>query len=150
MRVASSLLAVLTLWWAPAAVAQDLPKVMVAISGWTGFAPLSLAEKAGHLQEERRRRHIKFISQKDRHLAIASGDVPCAATTVETWSVWNANGVATKQVVQLDKSSGADGMVVRKESRRSPTSRARPSRRPRRGQTRISRWRGSSRRTGSR
>jgi NitT/TauT family transport system substrate-binding protein len=37
---------------------------------------------------------IKFIPQKDRHLAIASGDVPCAATTVETWIVWNANGVA--------------------------------------------------------
>ena len=39
MRVASSLLAVLTLWWAPAAVAQDLPKVTVGMSGWTGFAP---------------------------------------------------------------------------------------------------------------
>jgi ABC-type amino acid transport substrate-binding protein len=39
--------------------------------------------------------------------------VPCAATTVETWIIWNANGVATKQVVQLDKSYGADGMVVR-------------------------------------
>ena len=39
----------------------------------------------------------------------------CAATTVETWIVWNANGVATRQVVQLDKSYGADGMVVRKE-----------------------------------
>jgi len=56
---------------------------------------------------------IKFIPQKDRHLAIASGDVQCAATTVETWIVWNANGVATRQVVQLDKSYGADGMVVR-------------------------------------
>ena len=37
----------------------------------------------------------------------------CAATTVETWILWNANGVATRQVVQLDKSYGADGMVVR-------------------------------------
>ena len=51
----------------------------------------------------------------DRHLAIASGDVPCAATTVQTWIVWNANGVATRQVLQLDKSYGADGMVVRKD-----------------------------------
>ena len=32
---------------------------------------------------------------------------------METWIVWNANGVATKQVVQLDRSYGADGMVVR-------------------------------------
>src|SRR3972149_1615073 len=58
---------------------------------------------------------IKFIPQKDRHLAIASCDVQCAATTVETFVVWNANGVPITQVVQLDKSYGADGMAVRKE-----------------------------------
>src|SRR6476659_7345600 len=56
---------------------------------------------------------IKKIPQKDRHLAIASGDVQCAATTVETWIGWNAAGVATTQIFQLDKSYGADGMVVR-------------------------------------
>jgi NitT/TauT family transport system substrate-binding protein len=91
------------------------PKVTIAMSGWTGFAPLSLAEKAGLFKRHGVDATIKFIPQKDRHLAIASGDVPCAATTVETWIVWNANGVATRQVVQLDKSYGADGMVVRKE-----------------------------------
>ena len=92
---------------------QDLPKVTVAMSGWTGFAPLSLAEKAGLFKKQGVDATIKFIPQKDRHLAIASGDVQCAATTVETWIVWNANGVPTKQVAQLDKSFGADGMVVR-------------------------------------
>ena len=56
---------------------------------------------------------IKKIPQASRHLAIASGDIQCAATTVETWIVWNANGVATTQLFQLDKSYGADGMVVR-------------------------------------
>ncbi len=56
---------------------------------------------------------IKKIPQKDRHLAIASGDIQCAATTVETWIAWNANGVATTQIFQLDKSFGADGMVVK-------------------------------------
>jgi len=94
--------------------AQD-PKVTIAMSGWTGFAPLSLAEKAGLFKKHGVDATIKFIPQKDRHLAIASGDVACAATTVETWIVWNANGVATRQVVQLDKSYGADGMAVRKE-----------------------------------
>ena len=96
------------------APAQE-PKVTIAMSGWTGFAPLTLAEKAGLFKKQGVDATIKFIPQKDRHLAIASGDVPCAATTVETWIVWNANGVATKQVVQLDKSYGADGMVVRKD-----------------------------------
>src|SRR5262245_6648427 len=95
------------------AQAQDLPKVTIAMSGWTGFAPLSLADKAGIFKKNGVDVTIKFIPQKDRHLAIASGDVQCAATTVETFIVWNANGVPIKQVVQLDKSYGADGMVVR-------------------------------------
>ena len=95
------------------AVAQDLPKVSIGMSGWTGFAPLSLAEKAGIFKKNGVDVTIKMIPQKDRHLAIASGDVQCAATTVETYVVWNANGVPITQVVQLDKSYGADGMAVR-------------------------------------
>ena len=97
------------------AEAQDLPKVTIGSSGWTGFAPLSLAEKAGIFKKNGVDATIRFIPQKDRHLAIASGDVQCAATTVETFVVWNANGVPITQVVQLDKSYGADGMAVRKE-----------------------------------
>ncbi len=88
-------------------------KVAVGISGWTGFAPLTLAKEAGIFKKNGLDVSIKKIPQKDRHLAIASGDVQCAATTVETWIVWNANGVATTQIFQLDKSYGADGMVVK-------------------------------------
>ncbi len=95
------------------AQAQDLPKVSIAISGWTGFAPLTLAAQAGIFKKNGVDVSIKKIPQKDRHLAIASGDVQCAATTVETWLVWNANGVATTQLFQMDKSYGADGMAVR-------------------------------------
>jgi NitT/TauT family transport system substrate-binding protein len=96
---------------APAA-AQDTA-VAIGISGWTGFAPLTLAKEAGLFKKNGLDVSIKKIPQKDRHLAIASGDIQCAATTVETWVVWNANGVATTQIFQLDKSYGADGMVVK-------------------------------------
>src|SRR4029077_3178646 len=114
MRHVTALVAgVVALAFAESAPAQDLPKVTVAMSGWTGFAPLSLAEKAGIFKKNGVDVTIKFIPQKDRNLAIASGDVQCAATTVETWIVWNANGGAAKQLLQLDKSYGADGMVVR-------------------------------------
>src|SRR5207244_1003227 len=92
--------------------AQDT-KVAVGLAGWTGFAPLTLAKEAGIFQKHGLDVALKKIPQKDRHLAIASGDVQCAATTVETWVVWNANGVATTQIFQLDKSYGADGMVVK-------------------------------------
>ncbi|MBT9455333.1 MAG: ABC transporter substrate-binding protein [Burkholderiaceae bacterium] len=88
-------------------------KLAVGISGWTGFAPLTLASQAGIFKKNGLDVSIKKIPQKDRHLAIASGDVQCAATTVETWVVWNANGVATTQIFQLDKSYGADGMIVK-------------------------------------
>jgi NitT/TauT family transport system substrate-binding protein len=88
-------------------------KVAIGISGWTGFAPLTLAKEANIFKKNGLDVSIKKIPQKDRHLAIASGDVQCAATTVETWVVWNANGVATTQIFQLDKSYGADGMVVK-------------------------------------
>jgi NitT/TauT family transport system substrate-binding protein len=97
---------------AAGAQAQDT-KVAVGLSGWTGFAPLTLAKEAGLFKKHGLDVSLKKIPQKDRHLAIASGDIQCAATTVETWVVWNANGVATTQIFQLDKSYGADGMVVK-------------------------------------
>ena len=108
-----TLLTVLMAAIAAPALAQDLPKVSIGMSGWTGFAPLSLAEKAGIFKKNGVDVTIKMIPQASRHLAIASGDVQCAATTVETYVVWNANGVPITQVVQLDKSYGADGMAVR-------------------------------------
>ena len=98
--------------FAGSASAQET-KVGIGISGWTGFAPLTLAKEAGIFKKNGLDVSIKKIPQKDRHLAIASGDIQCAATTVETWIVWNANGVATTQIFQLDKSYGADGMVVK-------------------------------------
>ncbi len=99
----------------PAPLAAQETNVALGISGWTGFAPLTLAKEAGIYKKHGLNVSIKKIPQKDRHLAIASGDIQCAATTVETWIVWNANGVATKQIFQLDKSYGADGMVVRND-----------------------------------
>jgi NitT/TauT family transport system substrate-binding protein len=110
--LAQTVLASAALLTVSSALAQDA-KVAIGISGWTGFAPLTLAKEAGIFKKNGLDVSIKKIPQKDRHLAIASGDVQCAATTVETWVVWNANGVATTQIFQLDKSYGADGMVVK-------------------------------------
>src|SRR6478736_6186343 len=97
---------------AAASQAQETP-VAIGLSGWTGFAPLTLASEAGIFKKNGLDVALKKIPQASRHLAIQSGDIQCAATTVETWVAWNANGVKTKQIFQLDKSYGADGMVVR-------------------------------------
>src|SRR5438876_3921716 len=112
MRSSKVIAAIIALVVSAPALADDV-KVGIGISGWTGFAPLTLAKEAGIFKKNGLDVTLKKIPQKDRHLAIASGDVQCAATTVETWVVWNANGVATKQIFQMDKSYGADGMVVR-------------------------------------
>lgn len=89
--------------------------VSIGMSGWTGFAPLTLAKEAGIFEKNGLDVDIKKIPQASRHLALLSGDIQCAATTVETWIVWNANGVPSKQIFQLDKSHGADGIVVRND-----------------------------------
>jgi NitT/TauT family transport system substrate-binding protein len=107
--------AIVALLGLPASASAQETKVGIGISGWTGFAPLTLAKEAGIFKKNGLDVAIRKIPQKDRHLAIASGDIQCAATTVETWIIWNANGVATKQIFQLDKSYGADGMAVRNE-----------------------------------
>jgi len=95
------------------AVQAQTTAVALGMSGWTGFAPLTLADKAGIFKKHGVDVDIKMIPQKDRHLALASGAIQCAATTVETHVAWNANGVPITQIVQLDKSYGADGLAVR-------------------------------------
>ena len=72
--------------------AQDT-KVVLGMSGWTGFAPLTLADKAGIFKKNGLDVELKMIPQKDRHLALASKAIQCAATTVETHVAWNTNGV---------------------------------------------------------
>ena len=97
------------------ASAQGVPKAVIGMSGWTGFAPLTLAEKSGIFKKNGVDVEIKFIPQATRHLALASNAIQCAATTVETHVTWNANGVQNTQVLLLDKSDGGDGIAVRKE-----------------------------------
>ncbi len=56
--------------------------VTIGMSGWTGFAPLTLAKQAGIFEKNGLKVYIKKIPQASRHLALASGDIQCAATTV--------------------------------------------------------------------
>src|SRR5258708_7991046 len=76
-------------------------KVAIGISGWTGFAPLTLAKDAGIFAKNGLDGTIKKIPQASRHLAIASGDIQFAATTVDTWIVWHTNDPPTTHLFQL-------------------------------------------------
>ncbi len=96
----------------PAAPA-GMPKIVLAMSGWTGFAPLSLAERAGLFHRHGVDVEIRFVPQRERHLAMAAGAVQAIATTVDTQISYAASGVALTQVLLLDKSNGGDGIAAR-------------------------------------
>ena len=94
-----------------AAQAQD--KVILGISGWTGFQPLKLAELAGIFKKNGVDMEIRFIPPVQRSAALAAGALNAAATTVDQHIVWTSAGIPTVQVALIDKSNGGDGLVVR-------------------------------------
>lgn len=102
--VAAALLA------APSAHAQ---KVVLGMSGWTGFQPLKLAELAGIFKKNGVDIEIRFIPPVQRSAALASGALNAAATTVDQHIVWSSAGIPTVQVALIDKSNGGDGIAVR-------------------------------------
>jgi len=114
-KIAALVAAVLcSMGMAAGAHAEDT-KIVLGMSGWTGFAPLTLADKTGIFKKNGLDVDLRMIPQQSRQLALASGAIQCAATTVETHVAWNANGVPITQIFQMDKSYGADGLAVRND-----------------------------------
>ncbi len=101
-----------------AALSVGLPasaqeKVILGMSGWTGFQPLKLAEYAGIFKKNGVDMEIRFIPPQPRSAALASGALNAAATTVDQHLVWTSAGIPTVQVALIDKSNGGDGIAVR-------------------------------------
>ena len=92
--------------------AQGSPKITVGMSGWTGFAPLTLAEQAGLFKANGVEVETKFVPQRERNLALVSGALNCVVTTVDTMILW-ASAAPLVQVLVLDRSKGGDGVAVR-------------------------------------
>jgi NitT/TauT family transport system substrate-binding protein len=92
--------------------AQVLPKITIGMSGWTGFAPLTLAEQAGLFKANGIEVETKFVPQRERNLALASGALNCVVTTVDTMILW-ASTIPLVQVLVLDRSHGGDGLGAR-------------------------------------
>src|SRR6218665_2535078 len=88
----------------PAQAQAQNTKLVLGMSGWTGFAPLTLADKAGLFSNHGLDMKSKIIAKRHRHRALAAKSIQCAATTVETHVAWNANGVPIVQIFQTDKS----------------------------------------------
>src|SRR5438105_15752727 len=93
--------------------AQAQEKVILGMSGWTGFQPLKLAELAGIFKQHGVDIEIRFIAPVQRSAALAAGALNAAATTVDQHIVWTSAGIPTMQVALIDKSNGGDGLAVR-------------------------------------
>jgi NitT/TauT family transport system substrate-binding protein len=93
--------------------AAQAQKVVLGMSGWTGFQPLKLAELAGIFKKNGVDMEIRFIPPVQRSAALASGALNAAATTVDQHIVWVSAGIPTVQVALIDKSNGGDGVAVR-------------------------------------
>ncbi|PWC27949.1 ABC transporter substrate-binding protein [Teichococcus aestuarii] len=92
--------------------AQTLPKITIGMSGWTGFAPLTLAEQAGLFKANGIEVETRFVPQRERNLALAAGALNCVVTTVDTMILWGST-MPLVQVLVLDRSKGGDGIAVR-------------------------------------
>ncbi len=98
---------------APTALrAQAMPKITIGMSGWTGFAPLTLAEQAGLFRANGIEVETRFVPQRERNLALVGGALNCVVTTVDTMILW-ASAAPLVQVLVLDRSRGGDGIAVR-------------------------------------
>jgi NitT/TauT family transport system substrate-binding protein len=95
------------------ALAQQKPKVTLAMSGWTGFAPMTLAQKAGIFEKNGVEVEIKKMPTSNRHQAMAAGDVQAITTTVDTHILYASSGVPVTQVLVLDTSAGGDGVAAK-------------------------------------
>lgn len=93
--------------------AQAQEKVVLGMSGWTGFQPLKLAELAGIFKKNGVDVETRFIAPVQRSAALASGALNAAATTVDQHIVWTSAGIPTVQVALIDKSNGGDGLALR-------------------------------------
>jgi NitT/TauT family transport system substrate-binding protein len=111
MRILSVALGAALALAAGGAAAQE--KVVLGMSGWTGFQPLKLAEYAGIFKKNGVDIEIRFIAPQPRSAALAAGSLNAAATTVDQHIVWTSAGIDTVQVALIDKSNGGDGIAVR-------------------------------------
>ncbi len=96
------------------AAAQQPTKVVLAMSGWTGFAPFTLAREKDLFRKHGVDFDIKKMPTQARHAAMAAGEVQAIATTIDTHITYVAANVPVTQVLVLDSSTGGDGVIVKK------------------------------------
>jgi NitT/TauT family transport system substrate-binding protein len=89
--------------------------INLAFSTWNGYIGLVIADKEGYFKKHGLNVKITIIEDPvQRFAALKAGKLQAIATTVDTFSRTNAQGIATTMVLGLDASVGGDGIVAQK------------------------------------
>jgi NitT/TauT family transport system substrate-binding protein len=117
-----SLLLLLTLLAVPSwaarsgsAGAAGMTKVRMAFSTWTGYGPLVVAAQNGFFRKYGLDVSYSIVeAPAAREAAIRAGQLDGAATTIDTFTRWSAQGASLQIVFGIDRSEGGDGIVAKK------------------------------------
>ena len=101
--------------------ASSSSDINLAFSTWNGYIGLVIASKEGYFKKHGL--NVKYTVIEDpvqRFSAFKAGRLNAIATTVDTFSRENAEGVASTMVLGLDASVGGDGIVAQKSVKTVP------------------------------
>jgi NitT/TauT family transport system substrate-binding protein len=100
----------------PEAATGEPANLRLAVSSWVGYGPLWLAEERGFFDEEGVNVDLSLVEvSADRITAMQADRLDASATTVDTWTLFSAQGADLVQVLATDESAGGDGIVAKKE-----------------------------------
>lgn len=100
----------------PVAAPQAGGTIRLAVSSWVGYGPLWLAEERGFFADEGIAVDLTLVEvAADRITAMQADRLDASATTVDTWTLFAAQGADLVQVVATDESAGGDGIVAKRE-----------------------------------
>ena len=90
--------------------------IKLAFSTWNGYMALVIAAKEGYWKKHGVNVSYTVIEDPvQRFNALKAGSLNAIATTVDTFSRTNAEGIASTMVLGLDASVGGDGIVANKD-----------------------------------
>lgn len=107
-----ALLTVAALMLVNVALAEN-EKVTMAFCTWTGYAPMFIAQQKGYFEEAGIDMDIQVIEDESTYAAlITTGNIQFLATAQDPNIKMYANGAASRYVLAMDASCGADGLVT--------------------------------------
>ena len=100
----------------PEATSGEPVPLRLAVSSWVGYGPLWLAEERGFFDEEGVAVDLTLVEvSADRITAMQADRLDASATTIDTWTLFAAQGADLVQVLAVDESAGGDGIVAKQE-----------------------------------